>query len=173
MKRIIAAFFTIASLLAFSSAAFAADSKIGYVDLQKVLNLSDAGKEAKDQLAGKVKKYQDEINARQEELKKLKDDLEKQGVLLSESARAGKEKDYQQKLKEFQRFTKDAEDELKGRDEEFTRKILEEIEKVIQEYGKKNGFAFILVRNETMIFADEKADQTDQILKAVNAQKKK
>jgi outer membrane protein len=173
MKRISAAFFSVFCILLFSSAVFAADAKVGYVDIQKVLNLSEHGKEAKDQLAGKVKKYQDEINARQDELKKLKDDLEKQGVLLSESARAGKEKDYQQKLKEFQRFTKDAQEELQGKDEEFTRKILEEIEKVIQEYGKKNGFTFIFVRNETMIFADEKADLTEQILKAVNAQKKK
>jgi outer membrane protein len=124
-------------------------------------------------LAAKVKKFQDEINVKQEDLKKLKDELEKQGMLLSDSARAAKEKDYQNKLKEFQRFTKDAQDELQGKDEEFTRKILEGMEKVIKEYGRQNGYTFIYVKDERMLFADEKVDLTDEVLKQFNAARKK
>ena len=171
MKR-----FVLAGILASSIAAtsvFAADVKLGYIDMQRALNSSEAGKEAKEQLAARVKKYQDEINTKQEEIKKLKDDLEKQGMLLSESARASKEKDYQQRLKEFQRFTKDAQDELQGKDEEFTRKILEGMEKVIQEFGRKNGYSFIFVKNEAMLFVDEKADVTEEVLKNFNASRKK
>lgn len=156
-----------------STAVFAADVKLGYLDMQRALNGSEAGKEAKEQLAARVKKYQDEINVKQEDLKKLKDELEKQGMLLSDSARSTKEKDYQNKLKDFQRFTKDAQDELQGKDEEFTRKILEQMEKIIQEYGRKNGYTFIFVRNESMLFVDDKADLTEEILKLFNANRKK
>lgn len=156
-----------------STSVFAADVKLGYIDMQRALNGSEAGKEAKEQLAARVKKYQDEINAKQEDLKKLKDELEKQGMLLSDSARAAKEKDYQNKLKDFQRFTKDAQDELQGKDEEFTRKILEGMEKVIQEYGRKNGYTFIFVRNESMLFVDDKTDLTEEVLKLFNANRKK
>lgn len=171
MKRailagIVAAFITSTSL-------FAADLKLGYIDMQRAINTSEAGKEAKEQLAAKVKKYQDEINVKQEELKKLKEELEKQGMLLSDSARAAKEKDYQNKLKDFQRFTKDAQDELQGKDEELTRRILEEMEKVIQEYGRQKGYSFIFVKNETMLFVDAKADLTDEVLKLFNSNRKK
>lgn len=162
----------IAGCFAASSAA-AADVKLGYIDMQKALNTSESGKEAKEQLAARVKKYQDEINVKQEEIKKLKEDLEKQGMLLSESARSAKEKDYQQRLKEFQRFTKDAQDELQGKDEEFTRKILEGMEKVIQEFGRKNGYTFIFVKNEAMLFAGDKVDVTEEVLKLFNASRKK
>lgn len=173
MKRIVAAAVVALSLMA-APLAFGADGvKLGYIDMQKALNLSEAGKEAKEQLAAKVKKYQDEINGKQEELKKLKDDLEKQSVLLSEAARSAKEKDYQQKLKEFQRFTKDAQDELQARDEEFTKKIIEELERLVQEFGRKNGYTFIFVRNEGMIFVDDKADVTDEVLKNFNSSRKK
>jgi len=168
--------FILAGILASCIAAtpaFAADVKLGYIDMQRALNSSEAGKEAKEQLAARVKKYQDEINAKQEEIKKLKDDLEKQGMLLSETARASKEKDYQQRLKEFQRFTKDAQDELQGKDEEFTRKILEGMEKVILEFGRKNGFTFLFVKNEGMLFADDKVDVTEEVLKLFNASRKK
>ncbi|MBI5483875.1 MAG: OmpH family outer membrane protein [Deltaproteobacteria bacterium] len=171
MKRIFLA--GVVAMVMASTPVFAADVKLGYIDMQRALNGSESGKEAKEQLAARVKKYQDEINVKQEDLKKLKDELEKQGMLLSDSARAAKEKDYQNKLKDFQRFTKDAQDELQGKDEEFTRKILEGLEKVIQEYGRKNGYTFIFVRNESMLFVDDKTDLTEEVLKLFNANRKK
>ncbi|HOI14737.1 MAG TPA: OmpH family outer membrane protein [Geobacteraceae bacterium] len=159
--------------IALPTGCFAADSaKLGYVDIQKVLNLSNAGKDAKNQLTVKVKKYQEEINRKQEEMKKQKDVLEKQGQLLSESAKSSKEKEYQQSLKDLQRLQKDAQDDLQAKDEELTRKILTDIEKVVQEYGRKNSFTFIFIRNDSMIFADDKVDLTDQILALVNSIKK-
>jgi outer membrane protein len=172
MRRLLLAGILVCSLAATS--AFAADLKLGYIDMQRALNASEAGKEAKEQLAARVKKYQEEINTKQEDIKKLKDELEKQGMLLSESARAAKEKDYQQRLKEFQRFTKDAQDELQGKDEEFTRKILEGMEKIIQDFGRKNGYTFIFDKNAAgMLFVDEKADVTEEVLKLLNASRKK
>lgn len=156
-----------------STTVFAADLKLGYIDMQRALNGSEAGKEAKEQLAARVKKFQDEINVKQDELKKLKEELEKQGMLLSDSARSSKEKEYQNKLKDFQRFTKDAQDELQGKDEELTRKILEGMEKVINEYGKQKGYTFIFVKNESMLFVDEKANLTEEVLKLYNSSRKK
>jgi outer membrane protein len=171
MKHIILA--SIVAVCIASTSVFAADLKLGYIDMQRALNGSDAGKEAKEQLATKVKKYQDEINVKQGDLKKLKDELEKQGMVLSDATRASKEKEYQNKLKDFQRFTKDAQDELQGKDEELTRKILEGMEKVIKEYGTKKGYTFIFVKNESMLFADEKADLTEEVLKLFNSSRKK
>jgi len=174
MKHVIIAVLLAGSIMT-AGTTFAAppgDQKIGFVDMQQAINSSNAGKEAKEQLSTRLKKYQDEINTRQEELRRLKNDLEKQGMLLSESARSSKEKDYQQKLKEFQRFTKDAQDELQAKDEELTRKILESMETIIQEYGKKHGYTFIFIKNESMLFVDEKADVTEDILKLYNANRK-
>jgi outer membrane protein len=151
---------------------FAAEAKLGTVDMQKILLLSDSGKDAKEQLALKAAKYEAEKNVKEEELKKLKNDLEKQSVLLSESARGAKEKDYQQKLKEYQRFLKDAQDDLQAKNDEFTNRIVDEIVKVVQEYGKKNGFTFIFVKNESMIFMDDRIDLTDELLKQFNAARK-
>jgi len=162
-----------AVFISFCSGQAAADNgKLGFVDIQKVLNTSNAGKDAKEQLTAKVRKYQDEINRKQEEMKKLKDALEKQGAVLSESAKSAKEKEYQQILKDLQRLQKDAQEDLQSKDEELTRKILGDIEKIVQDYGRKNGYAFIFIRNDSMIFADDKIDLTDQILALLNAIKK-
>ena len=113
-------FFVIGSVaalvMALATGICAAESKLGYLDIQKALGQSDAGKAVKEQLTAKFKKYQDEINGKQEELKKLKDELETQGSMLSESKRAEKEKEYSSKLKNFQQFAKDAQDELQGQE---------------------------------------------------------
>lgn len=171
MKKFILLF--ILSVCFAATSVFAADSKIGYIDMQRALNGSETGKEAKEQLASKLKKYQDEINYKQEDLKKLKEDIEKQGSLLSESVRASKEKEYQQKLKEFQRLAKDAQDELQAKDEEYTRKIIEEIDKIAKEYGKQNGYNFIFAKNDSlMVFVDEKSDITENVLKILNSKKR-
>jgi outer membrane protein len=173
MKRIITALI-IALTLPLASAALGADGvKLGSVDVQKILLNSAAGKEAKEQLAVRANKYEGEKNSREEELKKLKSELEKQSVLLSESTRSAKEKDYQQKLKEYQRFLKDAQDDLQGKNDELTNKIVETIVKIIQEYGRKNGYTIVFVKNDGMIYVDEKADLTDEILKTFNASRKK
>jgi outer membrane protein len=171
MKQIILALFL---LLALPLTALAADAaKIGSVDIQKVLLMSDAGKEAKEQLSQKAGKYEGDKNAKEEELKKLKGELEKQSIILSESARASKERDYQQRLKEYQRFLKDAQEDLQGKNDEFTGRIVDEIVRVAQAYGRQNGYTAIFVKSETMVYLDPKADLTEEVLKAFNAGRSK
>ncbi len=172
MKRIIT--LALALFIYAVSPAFAAEAKIGYVDLQKALNTSEAGKAAKEKIAKTVKDYEGTVDARQKELRRLKEELEKQAMLLSEEARAAKEREYQQKLRDFQRFTKDIQDELQQKDADFTRQILEELLKVIREVGEKEGFTLILEQTESSIlFADPKVDLTDRIIKAYDARRKK
>lgn len=171
MKRFIVALFL---LLALPLSALAADGvKIGSVDIQKVLLMSDAGKEAKEQLSQKASKYEADKNSREAELKKLKGELESQGVVLNESARGAKERDYQQRLKEYQRFLKDAQEDLQAKNDEFTSKIVDEIVKVARDFGRNKGYTAIFVKNDTMIYLDPTADVTDEVLKAFNAAKKK
>ena len=173
MKKIFVISITTVLTIALTIGICAAESKLGYLDIQKALGQSEAGKAVKEQLTSKFKKYQDEINSKQEELKRLKNELETQSSILSESKRAEKEKDYSTKLKNFQQFTKDAQDEIQAKDKELTKKILESFEKVVQEFGRKNGYTFIFVRTEGIMFADEKTDLTDELLKLFNASQHK
>lgn len=173
MKSMIAGLFLSLCFLGTTAAGAAEPGKIGTVDIQKVLFNSDAGKIAKEQLAGKIAKHEAEKNTREDDLKKLKAELEKQNILLNESARNAKEKDYQQKLKEYQRFIKDVNDELQAKDEELKNRIIEEAFRTTQEYGKKNGFSLIVAKSEMMMYMDEKIDITDEIVKLLNSKKDK
>jgi len=151
----------------------AAEVKVGYIDLQKVLNESSSGKVAKEKIAKKVKEYEVQIGAQQKELQAAKEELEKQALLLSDEARSQKERDYQQKLKELQRFTKDIREELRMKDNDFTRKILDEIVKIVGKIGEEKGYTVIFEKNESsLIYASEQIDLTDQVIKNYNQSKK-
>jgi outer membrane protein len=169
MKQLVVLLVVCLGLIA--SPVMAQDQKIGYVDLQKALNLSVAGKAAKEKIKAKVQSYDAEVQSRQGELKKLKEDLEKQAMLLSEEARNAKERDYQQKVKDYQRFTKDIQETLQQTDADFTRKILETLLKVVQTVGKSTGYTMILEKTESsIVYADESTDITDEVIKAFDKQ---
>lgn len=172
MKRFLGILLT-ALLVSAAAPALAAEAKIGYVDLQKALNQSEAGKAAKEKIGKTVKEYEGTVETRQKELKKLKDELDKQSLVLAEEARAAKERDYQQKLKDFQRFTKDIQEELQQKDAQFTQKILKDLIQIIKEIGQKEGYTLILEQTESsLLYASDKIDITNQVIKTYDGRQK-
>lgn len=63
---------TLLAIMFSASLAGAAEMKIGHLDLQRIVAESDAGKIGHELLAAKTKRYQDEINVKIEQVKKLK-----------------------------------------------------------------------------------------------------
>ena len=147
-----------------------AETKVAYVDLQKALNTSKAGVQAKTEISDLVKKYEAEFKGKQEELVKMKGDLDKQASLLSETARADKEREYQKNVVELQRFQKDVKDEVQQKDAEHTKRILNELFEILQKIGKDGKYSMILEKNEgAVIYADPSVDVTDELIKRYDA----
>ncbi len=170
MKKLVLLFLVAFALVVSPVAAEAA--KIAFVDLQKALNISKAGKDAKSRITEKVKEYEGKIAAQQGELKSLKDELEKQAAVLSAEARTEKERDYQQKLKDFQRYTKDRQEELQQLDAQYTNQIVEKLLEMAQEIAKKEGYDLLLERGSGgVIYGAESIDLTDELIAAADAAK--
>ena len=170
MKKLV--LFILVAIALTVTPAIADAAKVGVVDLQKALNLSKAGKEAKSKITEKVKEVEGKIEKQQSELKALKEELEKQAVLLSADARATKERDYQQKLKDFQRYTKDRQEELQQLDAQYTNQIVEKLLDMAQEMAKKEGFDVLLERGSGgVIYNAEAIDLTEKLIAASDAAK--
>jgi len=152
--------------------ALAEDAGLAYVDLQAALSSSDAGKSARQMFKVEVDRIQKDLDVKQNDLTRLKDELEKQGFLLSEEAKAEKEREYQDKLKAVQRFYQDAQEELQGKDTELTRSILVDLRRIITDIGREKGYVMILEKNESsVLFARESADLTGEVIKRLNEEK--
>jgi len=160
-------------LLGWLGSALAADFKIAYVDIQKAVNDSNAGKEAKKAITKDVEKFQRLVADKQKELQTLKESLDKQVLMLTPDARANKEKEYQNKLREFQRWGEDTQNEVNQKRIEMERNISVALIKVIQKIGADEGYTVILEKNENIVlYASKTIDITDRVIKAYDTQKK-
>jgi len=147
--------------------------KIGSVDIQKAVNESQAGMEAKQALSKEVEKYQRLVTERQKELQGMKESLEKQGMILTPEARTTREKELETRLRDFQRWGEDVQNELNQRRGKMERNIFIGLQKVIQKVGADEGYTLILEKNETVVlFTSKSTDITDLMIKAFDAQKK-
>ena len=148
--------------------------EIGFVDMQKALNASISGKEARKNFSNKVKKTQNLLEAKQKELKDLKDSIEKQGLILSEDARNEKEKEYQNRMRDYQRLIKDSQEELKSEESEMVKKIFKELRVVVDKTGKKGNYTIIFEKNASgILYGSDTVDLTADIIKAYDKQKNK
>jgi len=175
MKRLTISFWLISLILFWAFPLWGAEPfKIAYVDMQKALNFCEAGKEAKKQMTAEVEKVQKILAGKQKELEKLKEELEKRGLVMSESVRREKEREYQTKLRDFQRLQTDYQDELRRKDRELTEKILRDLETVIKKIGEEGKYTIILEKNQpTILYISSSLDLTEEVIKRFDQQKQK
>lgn len=159
----------LALAMVLATSASAQELKIGYVDLQRALNDSEAGRKAKEEFKKQVDKLQVDLKKQQQDLDGLKDRLEKKALVMKEDERREMEKDYQRKMRDFERSYKDSQGELQLKDNELTRELLQQLQTVIAEYGKNGNYTVILeLSSSSVLYGDPKVDLTDQIIAAYN-----
>jgi outer membrane protein len=140
--------------------------KFGYIDLQKVMALSAQGQVAKGKMQAKQEELRTILQKKQAEISVMKEELERQGMMLSAEKRKEKESDYQKKVRDFKIFVSDSEKDMKAMEGEFLKKMLKDLEVVTSEFGKKGNYQLILEKRSGIIFAEDSKDVTDALIKA-------
>jgi outer membrane protein len=164
------AVFMMGSLIASGAGA---EMKIGVVDLQKAMELSEEGQKAKAVFQKKVERVQADLKAKQDELTMLKEEIDRQSMLLSEEARVEKQSSYQLGLKDFKRLYEDAQEELRREDAKLSEKILKELQTIIEEYGEKQKYDLILEKTQSgLMHRNSNLDITSKIILLYDDSKK-
>ena len=122
---------------------FAAD-KIGFVNLREIMQNSNAGKKAGEEFKKLYDKKTEVVKTTENDLKKMKEALEKQSSLLTPTARKDKETTYQKKLRDYQLLVDDTNKELKARDEEIASKLIPEIMKVVRTIAEREQYTLVI-----------------------------
>lgn len=142
MKRIVIVISVMVLLLTGVNAL--AEEKIAFINMKDILLLSDQGKEAAEEFKAVFQKKRERIQDREAELKKMKDELEKQRPVLTDTAMREKEMEYQKQFRDYKRLVEDSNAEIQRMDQELSRKMIPEVLKVVNEIGKKDGYTMIL-----------------------------
>ena len=142
---------------------------IYYVDMQRVINESGKGRQAKSLLESKIATAKKKIKQMEQEINKLKEELK--SPVLSNQARAEKETKLQQKIRDLRRFRQDAQIEIVNLEKQYTAEIINDVVKIIRDYREKKGIPVIVeIRESGIIAADPKYDLTDTIIKLYDKQ---
>ena len=146
--------------------------KIGYIDIQRVIAESQAGKRARDRFHAQVKKAEADILKERQDIERLKSDLDKKGPLLKDEERRNIEIDLQKRSVNLQRSMSDHQQELQVKNNEMMSEILKELEKIVNEVGKAEKFTLILERSQ-MLYSDQGIDITSKVIESYNSRAKK
>jgi len=157
----------LALVVTFSVAAAQERVKIGYVDIQRVIAESQAGKRAKERFQAQVKKAESDVQRERQDLERMRSDLDKKGPLLKDEERRNLEADFQKRSVNLQRTMGDYQQDLRQKESEMMADILKELEGVVSDLGKSEKFTIILERSQ-ILYSDQAADITSKVIEAYN-----
>ncbi|MGA7410925.1 MAG: OmpH family outer membrane protein [Bryobacteraceae bacterium] len=137
----IAATALFASLL---SAQTPAVPKIAVVNLSIALTATKDGKQATLDLDQKFEPQQKEVQARESEVSRITDQLQKSGTLLSDDARSQLEHDLADKQKKLDRNKQDAQESVAKEEQKLVETLGQKLLVFIKKYAKDNGYTLVL-----------------------------
>ena len=147
--------------------------KIAVVDVNKVLNESDEGKAAKKKMEARYEELKKSIDAKQEEAKKLKEEIDKQKVMLTNKEKLKEKEDaLQVKVNELRKLTQEGEREMQGRQGELTRDVIKRIETQIDVVVKAEKYDLVLERGAGVVHVVDSLDITAKVLALMNKTQK-
>jgi outer membrane protein len=141
--------------------------KVGVVNVARIFDEYDRTKASDVVLERKGKQKETELEARMNELKKLRESLE----LLNEEAREAKAREVEERAEDLQRFRTSTARDLRRERDKIAKDILGEIQRAMEEYAKANGFA-LLLDARSILYGEGGLDVTDEVLARLNSQKK-
>ncbi|ETR71016.1 MAG: outer membrane protein [Candidatus Magnetoglobus multicellularis str. Araruama] len=142
--------------------------KVGYINLQRLVNESNMGKAAKADIERLRQEKQKAIDTLLKEIQELKALIEKNGDLMGEKNKAAKLEELQKKYKKYKRMVADAKEELANEDSKLVSTILERADSVLKQVAKQEKFTIIIKDPDAIGYLDPKVDITDQVIRAFN-----
>jgi len=150
---------------------YAADvAKIGVVDLQRVLLVSKPGKTAQADLKKQGGEIEEDFKAKEIEIRKLKERLEREALVMSREMREEKEREYRIKIGDFKMLQKKRITELKELENRLVQRIRDDLIGIIEETGKKEGY-LLIIDKAVAYYYPTTIDITDKIIQVYNNQK--
>jgi outer membrane protein len=147
----------------------AAQTKIGVVDMQRALAETEDGRKAKETLKKLFEQRQKTLDKQQNDLKTLKESVEKQRDVLSRDVLAKKLEDYQKAFGELQTTYVEFQRELAAKEGELTKPIMDRMQRIMRRIGQSDGYSLILERAEAgVVYIPSTYDLTDVLIQRYN-----
>jgi len=169
MKKLFTAgLIALLGLVVLNSNAFA--TKIAFVNLKKVMQESNMGKQAKEQLKALIEAKKMVIKRKENKVKSVIKKLKNKK--LSKAEKEKLQKQYQKLMADLQQYQAQASEEIRQKEIEETNKILSKAVNVIKDYAKKHGIDGVFETSQgNVIYWNDSMDITSTVIKLMNSTK--
>jgi len=142
--------------------------KIGYLDLNRVVQAVAKQTPEYEELSKELEKRQAEIDRRSAEIDKLKEELKANRVIWSEDRSREQEKLVRDKDDDLKVYSEGAQRFRDVEENKILRRLLPDIAKVVKQVGERDGYSMILEKR-ILLYGSPSFDLTDKIIKDMSA----
>ena len=155
--------------------------KVGYVDLERIFHGYEKTQELEAKLEIENKADQKMLIERRQmiekEIDKLKEELETQDLMLSESAKEEKRGEIEDRIEELDEFSLYIEQRNQEREAKYTDGVLKDLQaklpSIIKSVAEKEGYRFVFdLRSLFYVTPEEEFDLTDKVIAQLNEEYK-
>ncbi len=158
----------LAGFTAQSSVANAAETKVGVMNIQRVLLESIAGQKAKAIFEKRMNELKTKFQDEQDAIVALQQEIEKKSSAWSKDKQAEKVRELQTKQREMQVKSEDAKMELRQLQDKELEPILKMLQTVVDTYGEKDGYSVILDSKVAVLYASPENDISEAVKKELD-----
>jgi outer membrane protein len=151
------------AVLSFSSGVYA-ESKIGFVNSQKILNDAPQAARAKKKIEKDFEKRDQDLQRIAKQLQGMQETIDKNQVTMTESERRTKEREFADLNRDFQRKQREFREDLSQRQNEEMAAIFERVNKIIKQIAETEKYDIIF---QEAVYATPRIDITDKVIKAL------
>lgn len=155
----------VAALFTYGAQAGAAELKIGYVQVDKILQEAPQTAETGKKLEREFSPRTAELERLQKQIRDIETQLDKDGLTISETERKNKERDVSNLKIDFQRKQRELREDINLRKNEELGTLQDRINKAVTTVAETEGYDLIVYGG--VAFASKKIDITDKVLKAL------
>jgi outer membrane protein len=156
-------------LLLAGGPAFSADPvKVGVVNLQKILETSNFGKAAQNELKVQRDKMQADMKQRGNEIQEIESRMQREAMVMSKETREEKEREHRIKVSDFQALQRKYQSDLQEIERKLMGRLQTEITSLVSEIAKKDGY-LLVISNIGVIYSLPSTDLTERLIQELNA----
>lgn len=147
-----------------------AAAQIGVLDLQRVIEETQAGKKVRETMDAFMKNRQALIELDEKDLKRMEEDLAKQASVLSAAAKKDREEQFRRRAIDYQRKVGELNREIQEKQQELLEGFRARVDKVTAKVSQRLGLLVVLQRgkNSFTIYSDGSLDVTQAVIDEFN-----
>ncbi|HQZ01784.1 MAG TPA: OmpH family outer membrane protein [Thauera sp.] len=153
-----------AALIGVSQAAVA-ETRIGFVNSDRVMREAAPAVRAQQRLEKEFEKRDQELQRMAKDIKAMQEGLERDGVTMADADRRNKERAANDLNRDFQRKQREFREDLNQRRNEELASVLDKANRSVKDIAEKENYDIIF---QEAVYANPRIDITDKVIKALS-----